>query len=433
MCQNTIGQNFTAIPQSNKTSTSDEKRLGVGDKVPDFRFNELINFRATSGHLSDFRADLTILDFWSTSCSVCVDQFANMQRLKDRFGPRLQIILLNSQSKLWHDDAPKVTNLLKHYRENTGIAISLPVVLNATAVDEAFPHNSMPHEVWIDKNGVVVAITGHLEVTRENIGAALEGKVPKMHVKDDAHTNFENTTLQEWYTSSSHPNQSTITSSIIVKGFIDGGNGEGVRRDPANSSKFTGWFCINRPLFYLFYDAYNNKITVPWNQVLYEGPDSALFSKKFAKDSSFYSRDYSYDITVPPSSFEEIRTYVQEDLKRAFGYVVKNGKKRMNCLVIRIGPHPKLSDPTAAKRWEMEENSKNNGVRNHPLLDVLLTLNRYSSIPMLLPEGSQLKLDIKLPANIKDAAAVRQSLQNAGLILSEEKRLVDVAIITKNP
>ncbi|MGH2645715.1 MAG: hypothetical protein ACRDE2_17320, partial [Chitinophagaceae bacterium] len=50
--------------------------LSIGDTVPDVVFNQMMNYHSKTAQLSDFEnKKLIILDFWSTSCTACIDYF----------------------------------------------------------------------------------------------------------------------------------------------------------------------------------------------------------------------------------------------------------------------------------------------------------------------------------------------------------------------
>jgi len=148
------------------------KPLTVGDIVPDITFSNLINYPGNSAKLSDFKGKLVILDFWATWCTSCIASFPKVQELQKEFNEQLQILLVTST--LHGDDENKVNALLQKLR-NKNRALHLPIAID-DYTSELFPRQSVPHYAWINEDGKVLAITGSLEVTKENIAKALEGK-----------------------------------------------------------------------------------------------------------------------------------------------------------------------------------------------------------------------------------------------------------------
>src|SRR5581483_12501346 len=95
--------------------------FSIGDRVPDFRFDEVMNYPQKQATLSTLRAKLTILDFWSTSCSACVALFPHMENLKKKFGDQLAIILVNGKTQVWHDTEDKIRSLLTRQQLKNGV------------------------------------------------------------------------------------------------------------------------------------------------------------------------------------------------------------------------------------------------------------------------------------------------------------------------
>src|SRR5690606_35312975 len=68
--------------------------LKPGDRMPEFLLSNLANFPTESAHISDFRGKLLIFDFWTVYCPSCIRAMPHMEALQERFGNRIQIILV---------------------------------------------------------------------------------------------------------------------------------------------------------------------------------------------------------------------------------------------------------------------------------------------------------------------------------------------------
>jgi peroxiredoxin len=67
--------------------------LVPGDPMPVYTVQAL---DGTEVSLGDFQGSVVLLNFWATWCSSCVDQFTDMQLLKDEFeGQALEIVSVN--------------------------------------------------------------------------------------------------------------------------------------------------------------------------------------------------------------------------------------------------------------------------------------------------------------------------------------------------
>lgn len=157
------------------------KALTIGDKVPDFDFNHLINYKRSSSKLSEFKGKLVILDFWASYCTTCLNGMPNADSLQKQFDGRIQIFLVNP--KLSRDSLFQVNRSLQRIKQKTGISISLPIVLYDTILYNHFPFNYLPNLVWIGTDGTVKAITGKEDLTYKNIHEILEGKQPALKLK----------------------------------------------------------------------------------------------------------------------------------------------------------------------------------------------------------------------------------------------------------
>ena len=140
--------------------------LSIGDKVPEVTVNNIVNHPTASTKLSSYRGRLLILDFIVTWCSLCSSLVPKTDSLQKVFSKEVQFLPVTYQSKA---EVEKLLSRLK----TRGINISLPIVVADTLLHSYFPHHYVPHYVWIDANGVIKAITGYQDVTKENIRKVL--------------------------------------------------------------------------------------------------------------------------------------------------------------------------------------------------------------------------------------------------------------------
>lgn len=157
------------------------KPLTIGDKVPDFVINHMINYKNSSAKLSDLKGKLVILDFWASWCTTCLNEMPKSESLQRQFENRIQIILVNP--KLSRDSLVQVNRSLQRIKQKTGVSISLPIVLYDTILYNHFPFRYLPNLVWISPDRIVKAITGKEGLTYENINEILEGKQPSLKLK----------------------------------------------------------------------------------------------------------------------------------------------------------------------------------------------------------------------------------------------------------
>ena len=156
--------------------------LTVGDTVPDMLFSNTLNYPVSEIQLSSFKNKHIIIDFWATWCSSCIHHFQQLDSLQKKYPQQLQVLLVNSKNSV--DTKEKITNFISSYR-STHPGFSLPVVADDTVAKNLFPHQLLPHYVWIDQNKKVTAITGPEEITAQNVQNWLTGIPIYLYIKND--------------------------------------------------------------------------------------------------------------------------------------------------------------------------------------------------------------------------------------------------------
>ncbi|WP_028295798.1 TlpA family protein disulfide reductase [Olivibacter sitiensis] len=149
------------------------KPLSVHDTVPELEL-KMINYKAPTVKLSDFRGKLLILDFWSKWCSVCIAQFAKVKKLQDEFGDGIFILPVGYQTDMKWDN-------IEHFYEqriSMGNPIEIPSAVQDMKTDtllrRLFPFSAVPYLIWIDHSGTVLGITSHHALTSEMIQIYLD-------------------------------------------------------------------------------------------------------------------------------------------------------------------------------------------------------------------------------------------------------------------
>ncbi|TAN21111.1 MAG: redoxin domain-containing protein [Chitinophagaceae bacterium] len=417
-------------------TTSEIKPLNIGDTLPDIVFNQIMNYPTKTAMLSDFEnKKLIILDFWSTSCTVCIDYFPHMQSLSHQFKNDLQIILVDSQSKLWHDNPQKIERLLKNLKDGSGVNIQLPIVMNCEILDKYFPARTLPLEVWLSRNGVILAITGGEEVNAGNIRDLIEGRKVTMRMKKDVFFDIGRRPLSSLVYGVNSLSGHSISSSMLYKGEIDGLHSSfGLKRpDSITDTFYTGMFVTNMPLIYLYQLAYKNLNQFPPNRIMIETKDSTDFRFDGYNDSSWYSQVYSYDINVPPVTRQKLMEYMQHDLERTFHTKVTDQQMRMKCWVIKSTPYTAKSTTKGGEtEYMMNKVDKPKYIRNFPMPELVKELNlNYFKIPVIDATGLKKNVDINMPDTLSPGNII-QALRSAGFEMQEIWRVMNVGVISDN-
>lgn len=398
------------------------KSISIGDTVPDIIFNNMTNYKNPTAKLSDFKGDLILLDFWSTWCGACIESFPKMDSLKKEY-KQLQVLLVNTKSKLAKDDEIKIQKTLKNLKQRTGSDIQLPIVYNDTLIDALFPVLYLPQIVWI-KNKKVIAITGSDEVTRKNINRLLSGITPDFHMKKDQEQYDWNLPL--FNKNNGGAGEQMLFRSIITS-YIEGiGNRGGYR---VSNNKIIGIYFMNYPLLSLVKKGFDSLISFPDNRIIIESKNESfkILSSEDFKDS----HSYCYELVIPPSTEKQVKEYIREDIKRYFRITVHNEMRKEKCLILKKRIDFKLPViKKSEKKIELQKDSRQKYIHNVPIPVVLHLLNEYCSFPLIDESNIDVNISIDLPFDLTDIKALKGAFKKIGFNLEEEEREIEMNVIS---
>lgn len=162
-----LGRSMAQHPQPS------EPPIKIGQPVPDVSFSRVLHHPAGTARLSDFRGKLVLIDFWATWCGSCKLALPKLDAIQQEFGDKVQVLLVNSQST--GDTEAKVEKYFDRWRRPDGSRYPIAAAVNDTTLNALFPHQLIPHIVWIAPNGTLHDVTGADELTPEKVRAALKG------------------------------------------------------------------------------------------------------------------------------------------------------------------------------------------------------------------------------------------------------------------
>jgi len=155
--------------------TNNLSEVAIGEKVPDYRFERVLNADQMPIQLKELEGKPVIIEFWATWCSPCISA---MQKLEKIDGIESVEVLAVSP-----DDQDRLLNYIS--ATNTSFK-----VIYDTAHQKIFPYQIIPHAIVINKEGIVEAITNPAYITDETIQNLLQGTPTNLsEVKGDIPTN----------------------------------------------------------------------------------------------------------------------------------------------------------------------------------------------------------------------------------------------------
>lgn len=412
------------MPLSSYTQIS--RHLEIGDSIPDLNFNKIFNKPKTSISFHDFKGKLILLDFWNKWCIGCVKAFPKIENLQQEFGDQIKIVLVTNDKK---EDLQKLFKRIK--------LPDLPIIYEDVVLNQMFPHATVPHHVWINPNGIVQFVTDGENATKENILKVLQGQEVNLHVKrevndfqDDASLWQEgNGRLQKYITSYSF-GMSAIAENTSSKWSII--------KDTIN--KTIGFKFLNVSLLELYKMAFGNSIYYSEfkhdNRVVFDLPENGN-DLKISPHLDTLSKWAEANLVCFESKWKEIEDsaaykYLQEDVNKFFPYMVRIEEREVLCYSLHLANNFNLQKSITKKAiiWDNEKFALHN-MPLSVLVESLNGLNILETIPVINETNFYDNIDIGLEDAFGDINKLKVQLFKNGLLLTQEKRMLKMLVISK--
>jgi thiol-disulfide isomerase/thioredoxin len=419
--------------------------LSIGEPMPDIAISNIDNYPKSELKFSELRGKLVILDFWATNCRGCILQFPKLDSLQRKFGDRVQIILVNKQTKKQVEE-----NFLNKKSIDTlfrNVGLNLPSITSDSLLQELFPHVMIPHEVWIDTNGKVMSITDERSVTEKTIRNIFDGYFDLPVKKDLLTYNPMGALLPQVIDS----NKSRLEFySCLIRGV------DGLRPSPKyvidSARKILTVTRTTMPILKLYAEALSKGagFDYPYEDAFFDYGKRIILKVKdscrFFYDSSVRydiwqkQNCYAYEMVLPLEQRNNLYSYMLSDLNRFFDITGRVEKRKMKCLVIvRINKEEKFkyNGPTnyqGPRHWSdmsgvFHFRSTSFTVFRKKLSDY----NRNHPLPFLDDTGYTKLIQMDLESPLNDIPLLRLELQKKyGLDIVEKVSEVDVMMLTAN-
>jgi thiol-disulfide isomerase/thioredoxin len=409
---------------------SKAKGLAIGDHVPEVTFSEVINNSIGKTKLSDFTGQLVILDFWATWCSPCISAFPKTDSLNRTLAGKATILPVTYQSKV---DVDKLFTKAKKLSR-----LSIPMVVNDKELHTLFPHNELPHYVWL-QDGVVKAVTGFHEVNAANIVSMLNKAVALPEKKDEEILPY-NASVPLLFNAVNFASEDLRYESIFT-GYKPGfaSRVDKVRYPDLTISKFTA---TNDYIQSIYEQAFGTDyLILKANRVIVEVADKEPFTfPDYAKDSPAKIREWEkkflfcYELIVPNSISRDFRKLMQEDLKRIFPqYIGKLTPKETRVLaLVKTSTLDKVRTHGASFEYTLDgfEATLVNGFVETLLMHFNGMTLHHLKTPVIDETGITDRIDISLKGNMSDVESIRKELQKYDLDLVYKTKTIDMLVIS---
>ncbi len=399
--------------------------LEIGDKCPDVLLNDITGKAKSNLRLSDIKNKLVIINFWSIGCLGCIKTMPKMDSLQKEYIDKIVIIPIHPVSTSNKMDYELMKNKINNYwKKNSFLSKStLPVVIDST-IFKKIGAEGVPLEMWVDKDGIIKAITGTEYVTKRNIELALRGIYPAseniIKIKFDNNKHLLEISPQVtikpealYYSAVTKYLPRVRTMPLKIK--ID------------TLTKQIRVVAINVPILHLYQKTliYDSILNYP-NRFIYEVKDISKYSPKYRTsylDIWMKENAICYEAIINSNyPNEAIYKYIRDDLNK---YLNLNGRieKRMSkCNLIIRGPNFDM----------LNRISFNSGVKSLRILDIVKYYNNIeNSDPMIDETGitTNIYLPIEnLPFNIRD---LDKLLRMYNLEVKSTYREIEMFVITE--
>jgi len=371
--------------------------LKPGDKIPDAVWNQPFELNYFNGKkktikFADLKGKLILLDFWATWCPSCIEGFPHLEDVLAINKDEIAVLLVNStQTK---DTQKRVQDLKKKYKTAYGFQTSLPYLFGDTIFQQLFPHNAVPHVVWINKDGILVANTYANALSKENITAVLHTGNADFHQKK-MRTNKE---------------VALITNEMLNNGFYAGSvfqtYQEGLDASSGNYSfdgKRTRYQLLNLRFSQLVAIAFQKELKgIPWRHWQFAA-SSEVNPKQRLLTPNRYENSFCYEMVVLDSlPKSKAKQFFTEDFKKFFGIKLSVENKPTDVWRVSFNSAAeKIRSKGGIPEVFLGDSETEMKFRNIPLELLVDNLSLYFHRPLVIGASKEVLVDMTIPKDFE--------------------------------
>lgn len=394
--------------------------LQIGDKVPNIEIKRLLNYKSESEELKNLIGSKALLiDFWFSTCTSCFESFPIIDSIQKEFQNELNVLLVTFETK---QTTINVFNKIKRVSH-----VKLPLAFSDTLLALIFPHNSAPHEIWIDKAGIVKAITDHRSITRKNVRLLIDGADLDLPVKKDnmdysgrlpliSELNLQKTLKYSFFSSHQHG------IPALIGLYID--SEDGFLKAIAQNFNF-------KDLYMVAYNQFGKDFN--YNRIVV---DSLIEIRLRQQNDS--TNAFCYERWWKDTSKTQALHDMQQELDQIFNINSNTEIRNMPCIVLKeIGSLSRFKSLDPSERAALYLENDTMHLRNVNLKYVIQNTFNYGNSPwspyqFIDDTGYTGGVTIDLPKVFESIIQLNEYLKSVDLEVSFEYRLLDV-IVVKEP
>jgi hypothetical protein len=329
-----------------------------------------------------------------------------------------------------------VTSFLARRQKNTIVKYVFPEVVNDIGLKSLFPHTSLPHYVWINAEGKVVAITGYENVTKANIKKMLSDNQTSISVKTDFNAPYNRD--EPLFLASNGGNGKNIIYHSMLTGYTEGLS-PGTYTPLPDSNGTVRIRVIDGEVLSLFQLAYRDIGRFNRNRIQVKSKDSLILSYHFKEPELDWFKKYSYcyDLVLPAGIPGSGYAWFRSDIDRIFPkYDVKiEHQTRKYIALQRTSEINKLHSAGGPQVWTQDQYGLTMHYQNWKMFYWQLDDYYFQQSPLPVVDETGLKgaIDIELTANMSDVTSLNEALKNYDLKIVEKTGAIDIMVVSDRP
>lgn len=355
------------------------KELSIGDTIPNITLKHLLKSPKSPVKIADlYKRGMLLIDFWATWCEPCIKEMKFLDSASTKYPNSLSVLFVG------YERNQTIRNFFEHHK-NINID-NYNVITDDSLFVKLFKHQSLPHNIWVDNQGIIKAITGEDQINEERISSFLAGNFVSLTFKKDIPFDFRKPM---------HIPDSLLQYRSIFNNHLEGVNTSGtvissLGYNKPNMVRFYGW---NLSITDLFWEAFKletgggipnyNLIQIRTRDSVkfyYPTKNAELFKHSKYKTNEEWMQDnsYAYELRLPKAVKDSVfYNYVQRDLERCLNVSGKIEIRKTNCVDVTLKGNPFVTAQFRYPKISIKHDTL--FVKNATLDDLFnyITLNTY--------------------------------------------------------
>ncbi|HEV7333131.1 MAG TPA: hypothetical protein VGN63_19000 [Flavisolibacter sp.] len=394
--------------------------VGIGDPCPKALFSNVTGLPSLKKIKAPAKGKYWLLGLWNTHCDVGRKLLPELSALRKQFQKDLEVLLITPEGE---GEVRKVLSGVPYLQD-----VRIPIATGDTVFRRHFPHRTEPHFIWVNPQGKVIEITGHEELTAENLAAFCSGRPHSLAVKKEHSDPNIYHSLTPLMINEYPEHKNSLVQYSYLGGFRSGiGTLTNMARFDMRDSTVR-IVAVNQPVGRLYRLAFQQMRNFHASQLVFEGRSAGT-----AKDDE-QSR-FCYDLVLKDTSVGKAHRWMKTDLDRAFGVKSRMERQKRKVYVLkRINSLEKFKakPDRAPDVYEDEEKFSVQNISLRTLVENNLNNRSLLPYPVVNETGYNGMVDLTICHRVEDFGCVRASFQAYGLDLVEEERELPVIVLVKD-